>query len=244
MISAASVQDLCVQTDLYYCSHDGGNSWVKAQQDLRGGPLAVSAVHFLDGEHGYVLSEDASPQDGISTMWTTADAGKTWTSHTIAVHQPGPLSESPTPTASITQSVIPQCGDALSIEPGQETAAAGHGARTLVFTNTGAIYCVVSGYPTVGYVNPQNVAEQTLSGYVGGLTNNVTPQTFELAPGDQVSALVEWENNASEACPDPHMTESMWVAVPAGSKRAFSDPIGTCLLEVHPFVAGTTGSDS
>jgi photosystem II stability/assembly factor-like uncharacterized protein len=181
-----------------------------------------------------------------STIWTTRDAGASWTSQPfVGAAAPAPhISVLSTPSPPITQSMSSECGDMLSIQPQPEGDALGHGGRKIIFTNTGEIYCNVSGYPMVGYVNPQTVAKQTLSGYLGGIMKSVTPQEFELAPGDQVSVVVEWANNPSRACPDPGTKDSMFITVPGGSKHTLGGPIGTCLLEVHPFVAGTTGSDS
>jgi photosystem II stability/assembly factor-like uncharacterized protein len=78
-VGAASAKVLFVMSDVLYRSADGGQSWQKVQRNSVG-PLAASVIGFESDTVGRVLEPDAS--DGaVRTVWTTRDAGQTWTSY-------------------------------------------------------------------------------------------------------------------------------------------------------------------
>ncbi|HEX2902273.1 MAG TPA: DUF4232 domain-containing protein [Jatrophihabitans sp.] len=108
--------------------------------------------------------------------------------------------------------------------------------------------CTLSGYPDVKvFASPSGdrpggapllTAAQTLHGPLGGVTGSTVPQ-LTLRPGSWISALVEWSSVPAKgaSCVQGAPTFVLgrgWTDPPAG-------PI--CDLQVHPFVAGDTGSN-
>lgn len=81
LIGAASQSVLFVQSDVLYRSTDGGGSWHRVQSAGRG-PLDASYLGFQTGTTGRV-AEPAPGQPGARTIWTTRDAGQSWTSYTF-----------------------------------------------------------------------------------------------------------------------------------------------------------------
>jgi len=79
VFGAASAKILLVSLDQLYRSTDSGQHWQKTDDGGRG-PAAGVFIGFESAAVGRVLGQDASGAVGATTVWRTADAGKTWTS--------------------------------------------------------------------------------------------------------------------------------------------------------------------
>jgi hypothetical protein len=157
-----------------------------------------------------------------------------------------PVSTSPgeVPTSS---AAMPRCRRPIArVSVGHWDAGSGHRSVALVFTNTGAQPCRLSGYPGVAGLDAAGSqvaqARRTLHGYLGGLSAG-SPPVLTLAPGESASALVEaLAFNASDgsACT---AFGGLLVTVPddTASTRLPWDSDGCSDLQVHPVVSGTTG---
>jgi photosystem II stability/assembly factor-like uncharacterized protein len=82
-LGAASSSVLLVSLDLLYRSTDGGNHWGRVDKLPGGGPLAASFIGFETSTTGRVLEADAGGGPGSTRVWTTTDAGRSWTVHTF-----------------------------------------------------------------------------------------------------------------------------------------------------------------
>jgi photosystem II stability/assembly factor-like uncharacterized protein len=78
-LGAASSSTLLVSLDLLYLSTDGGRSWSRVDKLPGGGPGQASYIGFETGTVGRVLAPDSTGGPGASTVWTTTDAGRSWT---------------------------------------------------------------------------------------------------------------------------------------------------------------------
>jgi hypothetical protein len=136
------------------------------------------------------------------------------------------------------------CGDtAFDVSAGSEQGATGHSSVVLRFRNRLPQTCTVQGYPGLDAVTSTGAvlahATRTLNGFAGG-THSITAIT--VAPGQTVSALVEWMNFnpvTSGSCP----TSATIMVTPANTTATASLPVQvtSCVLQVHPTVAGTSG---
>ena len=76
----------------------------------------------------------------------------------------------------------------LSLKLGQPGHAAGSTYQPIVFTNTGAASCTLSGYPGVSYVAPSSGAQV---GAAATRDQGVAPHTVTLAPGGHAASLLQ-----------------------------------------------------
>jgi photosystem II stability/assembly factor-like uncharacterized protein len=81
VLGAASSSTLLVSLDVLYLSTNGGASWGRVDKLPGGGPIQASYIGFETSTTGRVLEADASGGAGSSTVWTTTDAGRSWTAH-------------------------------------------------------------------------------------------------------------------------------------------------------------------
>ena len=120
-----------------------------------------------------------------------------------------------------------------------------HRSVILIFRNTSAVTCHLTGYPGVAALNSidQQIAQatRTLHGYLAGATS---AGTVTLAAGASASATVEAlaiDAGTGNGCAayagilvtPPNETHSIKLAWPGD---------GCSSLEIHPVVPGTTGS--
>ena len=80
-LGAASASVLFVDTDVLYRSADGGRTWQRVQQNSVG-PLTASWIGFESTTVGRLVEQAAGPGSATS-IWTTHDAGLTWSSVTF-----------------------------------------------------------------------------------------------------------------------------------------------------------------
>ncbi len=135
----------------------------------------------------------------------------------------------------------------LSVTDTNGGSGSTHRSVVVVFANTSSTRCYLNGYPGVAALNAgdQQIAQATrsLSGYLAG-AKAVTKVT--LAPGQSASATIEAlaiDAKTGKSCTryagilvtPPNETHSIKLAWP-------NDGCGS--LQVHPVVAGTTGSSS
>lgn len=136
---------------------------------------------------------------------------------------------------------------ALGWQPVSTQSGDGHGLLLTIELTEGAP-CTVSGYPDIRAVDGSNatlaVARHTPRGFFGGLaTGTTTPPTVTLHAGQTASALVEWA--AAAYTPTSTCSRNGRILVTlAGKGSIYDSPISQlCDLEVHPFVAGNTGTE-
>ena len=80
-LGAASASVIFVDTDVLYRSADGGRSWQKVQQNSVG-PLTASWIGFESTTVGRLIEPAAGP-GSTAAIWTTHDAGLTWSPFTF-----------------------------------------------------------------------------------------------------------------------------------------------------------------
>lgn len=78
VLGAASASTLFVSSDVLYRSTDGGGSWQKVQKSGVG-PLGATWIGFESATVGRVVEPDVNNRPHV--IWTTRDAGRTWTAH-------------------------------------------------------------------------------------------------------------------------------------------------------------------
>jgi hypothetical protein len=82
-VAAATSASICVTEDVLVCSQNGGKSFAKMQTS-NGGPGSVSWLGFETTNVGHAVEIGGSAANGpTSQLWTTTDAGKSWTVSTI-----------------------------------------------------------------------------------------------------------------------------------------------------------------
>jgi photosystem II stability/assembly factor-like uncharacterized protein len=77
-LGAASASTLLVSSDDTYRSDDGGQTWSRLGANSGSSPGVVSWFGFESTTVGRAISSDGR------TVWTTLDAGKTWSKHTFS----------------------------------------------------------------------------------------------------------------------------------------------------------------
>ena len=78
VVGAASATTLLVSLDQLYRSTDGGRHWQRTGADGKG-PGAASWIGFQNSSVGRVLEVDGPGTVASTKVWTTTDAGRTWT---------------------------------------------------------------------------------------------------------------------------------------------------------------------
>ncbi len=150
----------------------------------------------------------------------------------------------------VTGVVVRACrGQDLAVGSAGRGVAGGHGGLVLLFTNRGSAPCTLRAYPGMDALDGSGRvlahAQRTPRGFIGGLPPGVTrPPTLTVLRGQTVSALSEWDNiQGGGGCP----SVSARIAVTPPNTTTTStlpDQVPTCNLQIHPVVAGTTGSAS
>ncbi|HEX8771211.1 MAG TPA: DUF4232 domain-containing protein [Acidimicrobiales bacterium] len=137
----------------------------------------------------------------------------------------------------------------LRVSAGDGGAGLGHVGFPILFVNIGTSPCSLTGFPGVAAIDTHGVqlaqARRTLAGYLGGVRpGSAQPPVVELAVGEQASALIEGTDvpsGSDDSCSNyarflvtpPDETESVTIehGLPGCSE-----------LQIHPVVAGSTGS--
>ena len=162
-----------------------------------------------------------------------------------------PITFAPPTVASGT----PPCGNGqIAVSDTGGGAGLGHVDQVLVFTNTSHAACTLTGFPGVAGLNSigqdEVQATRTLGGYLGGLLpGETTLPVVSLTPGQTASAIVEGTDNpiGSQPCArfqallvtPPNLTEEDRVGISLSGMEGFPS---CSRLEVHPVVAGSSGS--
>lgn len=183
---------------------------------------------------------------------STASTGTTSTTSTTALAAP---STTTAPATSSTTVAARPAGPAdcasgqLTVTNAPSQAGAGHSGVVVLFRNRSTATCLLQGYPGVAGLNSAGAqvtqAKRTPSGYLGGLGPGQTaPPVVALAPGQQASALVEGTDvptGSATSCPS--LAGLLVTAPNVHHSVHLSGAPGDCSgLQVHPVVAGTTGS--
>jgi photosystem II stability/assembly factor-like uncharacterized protein len=80
VLGAASATTLLVSLDQLYRSTDAGRHWRRTDEGGRG-PGAASWIGFESSSVGRVLAVDRPGTAASDTVWTTTDAGRSWSAH-------------------------------------------------------------------------------------------------------------------------------------------------------------------
>jgi Protein of unknown function (DUF4232) len=145
-------------------------------------------------------------------------------------------------TATVASAAsVPQCGNsALTVTRTYVDSGAGHSWMALIYRNSTAHTCAVSGYPGLDAIGPKGHvlahATRTLSGYGGG--GHIG--SVHVAPGGYASASVEWLNFNGATGGSCRFSTAVNTIV-ADTTRVHRLPVSVskCGLQVHPTVAGT-----
>lgn len=84
VIGTASRSVQLVNLDALYLSIDGGHNWQRVDKLPGGGPLGAIYIGFESDTVGRVLAQTpGSTTNGADQVWTTTDAGRSWTAHSF-----------------------------------------------------------------------------------------------------------------------------------------------------------------
>jgi hypothetical protein len=171
----------------------------------------------------------------------------------------GPANEGSTAATNVTPAPGPSApctSSQLSVTDSGGGAALGHVNQILLFTNTSSTSCTLTGYPGVAGLDAGGTqrmqARRTVGGYMGGLSPGATTlPLISIAPDRSASAVVEGTDDplGAQPCPyypfllvtPPNLTKQVRVQVYGLGTRPPGLP-GCTAIDVHPVVAGTTGS--
>lgn len=193
---------------------------------------------------------------GSSTAGSGSHLGTATSTATSAPSTPAASAGSSTASASAPQSTVPattaqatgtgcstaQIAVTATNPPGG--AAAGHDGVVLLFTNHSSSACTLTGYPGVGGLNSggQQIAQatRTLDGYLAGCACR-TPAVLTLRPGAVGSATVEAVDALNGG---PCTAFAGLLVTPPNTPRSTRIALApySCQFDVHPVVAGATGS--
>jgi hypothetical protein len=226
---------------------NSGRSWADVPAAGLGHESGAGTELTLVGAAGPTVAwarvVDTADESAPASFQTT-DGGRTWSPLEDLTVEPGPA----VPAASATS---PSCtGNQLSTTLGKEGVGMGHVGQVVVFTNVSTAPCTLYGYPGIAGLDAAGAqimqASRTPSGYLGGLWNapNGPPPIVALAPGQAASALVEGVDNQVGSMPCVHL--SGFLVTAPNTARSVDLPSGSpeCDgLDVHPVVAGTSGTE-
>jgi hypothetical protein len=158
-----------------------------------------------------------------------------------------------TTTTSTTPSQsagAPPCRNGqISVAVGTGGAGLGHEDQVILFTNTGSSTCSLYGYPGVAGLDAEGnqvvQAQRTLNGYLGGVQSGATSlPTVSLGPGQVASATVEGTDVPVGSATSCVSYPALLVTPPnlTDSVRVTATLPGCSPIEVHPVVAGSSGS--
>ncbi|MGC8465996.1 MAG: DUF4232 domain-containing protein [Acidimicrobiales bacterium] len=145
----------------------------------------------------------------------------------------------------------PACASSqLTITDGRNGVGMGHSGGPILFRNHGSKTCFLKGYPGVEGLdasgNQVTQAVRTPLGYLGGLpTMKALPPVVILKPGDTASALVEGTDVPSGGSAQCPILYGLEVTAPNThhSTKLQGAPGDCSVLQIHPVVPGTTGSE-
>lgn len=142
-------------------------------------------------------------------------------------------------------SSVPACaGSQLQVTSNGPQGGMGHGNVVFRFENTSDHTCALTGYPGVDALGKHGKlikhAKRTLNGYTGGAKK---VRTIVVRPGHFASADLEWMNFNPRTTGPCRGSRSLLVT-PANTSDSTRFPlrISTCVLRIHPTVAGKSGN--
>lgn len=141
---------------------------------------------------------------------------------------------------------VPACGNhAIEVSATRGQGATGHADFVLRFRNASHHTCSLSGYPGLDAIGKYGKvlrhAKRTVNGFTGGSHHGV--RTIVIRPRHDASADVEWLNfnpRTGGECRFSHYVAT----TPANTTHTvyLTRAVSLCGLEVHPTVAGKSGS--
>jgi hypothetical protein len=107
--------------------------------------------------------------------------------------------------------------------------------------------CVIEGFPSVQPLVGKALVSRTLrtlAGPLGGVRTAAAPPIVLLTPGEVASALIEPGSNGADGLPGSCTADHLAIELPvAGALAELPLRSSACNLQVHPVVAGPSGSD-
>ncbi len=186
----------------------------------------------------------------LGACGSSSSTSTTTTSSTAPTPSTGATTSTTPPLITTsTTTGTPNCsGSQLTVTSTGGNGGAGHIGVVLLFTNSSTTTCLLSGYPGVAALDSSGhqaaQAVRTLGGYLGGLPSSATPPVVTLAAGQVASAVVEGSDvpvGSATSCP----TYPGLLVTPPNTTRSttiIGSLPGCAPIEVHPVVAGKTGS--
>jgi hypothetical protein len=210
---------------------DGGSSHVVATLIKPADSMHVDRIVTAPGEVSVRATYWGPAPSGYFPSWTRPGGlfSRTFTSTDGRFF----IAQPPSPLA-------PSCGpNDLAVT---ELDGPGPGSWLLKILNFSGKSCVIEGYPTLTASKGAKVlaaAARTSSGRRGGLASTDVPPIVALTPGEIASALIErYASHAGCARAD-----RLTVSLPAAGRVAqLAVDAALCAFEVHPVVAGSSGS--
>lgn len=206
----------------------------------------VSAVAACGGS-GSSSSSAATPTTVTATTTVTAAPSSTPSSSSASTTASADTTGSATTTATAASGSIHGCANGtISISTGASQAGLSHSGLPLLFTNTGSVDCALVGYPGAALVTGgghQVQVPRTPQGYLGGISPQAKADpVVVLAPGQTGSALLEGEDSSASggAC---LAYASLLVTAPNQTVTSrLARALSICSPQIHPVVAGTSGT--
>lgn len=201
----------------------------------KGQPSATDSLPVTSDSPTDSASVTDSPTDSATDTSTTPTP-------TVAPTTKAPVSNKPPVINSVCTPPY------LKVTEKGTSGGDSHIGYLLIYTNTGQIACSMTGYPGLAILDSAGKqitqASRTPSGYLGGIRNGKPPfPTVLLNAGASASALLEGEvvDSTGKTCPS---RPALLTTAPS-TTVSIRLPVATMVcwqVQIHPVVAGTTGS--
>jgi hypothetical protein len=208
--------------------------------------VLAAAVMAGAGYLAYSAVSDASAPPRSPSSGDARTAAVSGSSPVIVPTTPGSAVASASASSSASADTAPPCqnGD-ITVSLGQTEGATGHISVLLLFANDSGHPCVLQGYPGAELTDPSGTlppldAARKLTGFMGGARGMSKPPRVSLAPGQTVSAVLEWSDvTASTSTASCYTGSAVLEATPPNTTQSTTLSLGGGALvcsgfQVHP----------
>jgi hypothetical protein len=221
------------------CGGSSSSSSTTASSSAAGGSATTAAAGSATSSAAATGSGAATTTSGTSTAGESGTSAGTTATATATGTATGPAASA---------AALASCrSGTTTVSVGRGSGGLGHLAITLLFHNGSGSRCVLFGYPGVALASASGTqvqAARTRSGYLGGLSSSATAvPVVRLGPGQTASALMEGDDVASGGGTCPGYA-SLLVTPPneTSTQHLARSLTALCSPQIHPVVAGATGS--